>query len=125
MERRDVLQGEARARRGGVAAPALGLVARERDADDGRDVLRAVEVVREEPVVRGGVFYAQMRVAEVHFIVRTPAQRARVDFVLHHGAIVAQASKGGRRVAVFLYQVRMGVETGRGDGYVFQLRRQG
>ena len=46
VERRHVLQLEARARRGGVAAPALGLVARERDAHDGRDLFRTVEVVR-------------------------------------------------------------------------------
>ena len=70
MERRHVLQLEARARRGGVAAPALGLVARERDAHDGRDLFRTVEVVRQQSVVRGRVFYTQMWVAEVHFIVR-------------------------------------------------------
>ena len=68
MERRHVLQLEARARRGGVAAPALGLVARERDAHDGRDLLRAVEVVSEEPVVRGGVFHPKVRVAEVDLV---------------------------------------------------------
>ena len=68
MERHHVFQGEARARRGGVATPALGLVARERDADDGRNPFSTVEVVREEPVVRGGVFHPKVRVAEVHLV---------------------------------------------------------
>ena len=68
MERRHVLQLEARARRGGVAAPALGLVARERDADDGRNPFSTVEVVREEPVVRRRVFHPKMRVAEVDLV---------------------------------------------------------
>ena len=70
MERRHVLQLEARARRGGVAAPALGLVARERDAHDGRDLFGAVEVVRQQSVVRGRVLDSEVRVAEVHLIKR-------------------------------------------------------
>ena len=70
MERRHVLQREARARRGGVAAPALGLVARERDAHDGRDLFRTVEVVRQQSVVRGRVLDPEVRVAEVHLVER-------------------------------------------------------
>ena len=69
MERGHVPQVEARARRGGVAAPAPGLVARERDADDGRNPFSTVEVVREEPVVRRRVFHPKVRVAEVHLII--------------------------------------------------------
>ena len=104
MERRDVLQGEARARRGGVAAPAPGLVARERDADDGRNPFSAVEVVREEPVVRRGVFHPKVRVAEVDLVERA-LQRARVDAVFCDCAGGLKAPQRRRRVAVFLYQV--------------------